>query len=232
MPSENKDPAPPVLSEGASIALGNVFTRLINQGTQETSSSKATGKRPRPPKNPVVLAESEEVRKNLDAEREERLKSREAKRARQLFETNALVIPDAATGATLEKELLVTATKGAVALFNAVSKAQRESQAKRTRSVNAGKRETVTKESFLSMIRSGVGKKVHGDERVKDELNEKEKQGEGAAWLRKDFLMGKSKALKDWDKEAASENSSSEESEQGGIGGTDSSEDDEANSDD
>lgn len=163
-----------------------------------------------------MLAESEEVHDSLVAEQEERRKSREVKRARQTFETNALVVPDAATAAALEKELLVTATKGAVALFNAVAKAQR---GRGGRAREGAKGEVVSKESFMSMMRAGVGKKVEvGEKKVGDEVSEDEgERGGGAEWLRTDYLTTKSKTLRDWDKEAAPEVSSSgEENEQVG----------------
>lgn len=214
MPSQNIDTPPVILSEGAGVALGNVFNRLVNP-----SQPKTTGKRPRSSKSPVVLAESEELHESLIAEQEERRKSREVKRARQTFETNALIVPDAATGAALEKELLVTATKGAVVLFNAVAKAQK---GRGGRAGKGGKGEMVSKDSFMSMMRAGVGKKAEaGERKAGDELSDgedEEEQGGGAKWLRNDYLTARSKTLRDWDKEVATEVNSSDEEESEQVG--------------
>lgn len=221
-------PAPVVLSEGAGVALGSVFNRLVKPKGGERGSKFSGKKRPRSEKGPVVLAESEEVQKNLAEEKKERNNYREAKKAKLKFENNALVIPDAATNAILEKELLTTATKGAVALFNAVSKAQKLSE-----EVSNGKTKKkgppVSRESFMDMMRAGVNNDKaaanggSGNDSSDDDAGQSNKPG--AKWLKNDFLTAGSKKLKDWDREAPPEeeiSSSDDESSDGEPGSDDS----------
>lgn len=211
------EPAPVVLSEGAGIALGSVFARLIKPRASERALT--LGKRPRSEKAPVMFIESEEVQESLAEEKEERRKFKEAKKAKQKFESNGLVIPDAATGAPLEKDLLKTATKGAVALFNAVSKAHKIAEEK-----PAGKKKKkgppISRENFMDIMKAGVNKesapKPQGVQQGNDSSDEEVKPVKsGAKWLQDDYLTAGSKKLRDWEKDA-SENameSSSDENE-------------------
>lgn len=211
--------APVVLSEGAGVALGSVFNRLIKPKGRERASKKTTGKRPRSEKTPIVLAESDEVQKSLAEDKQEQRKYKEAKKAKLKFENNALVIPDAATNAALEKELLATATKGAVALFNAVSKAQKLGEEKASGKAKK-KGPPVSRESFMDMMRAGVSKdgkpaddnEASGSE-PSDDGDGREANKRGAKWLKNDFLTAGSRKLKDWDREAppGEESSSSDD---------------------
>lgn len=169
--AEAKQVAPVVLSEGAARALSSVAGRLLR------------AKRPRP----TVLAQNVQVREEAVAALEERRRERENKRARLRFEGNAKVIPDAATDAVLERQLLATATRGAVALFNAVALAQRKARAAESVEKKS-KGKPVSKDSFMAMIQAGVA-----NEDVGQKIDDK------AAWLKDDFLSSKSKRLKDWD---------------------------------
>lgn len=200
--------APVVLSEGAGVALGSVFNRLVKPKASGRGSKKATGKRPRSENTPIVLAGSDEVQKSLEEDKKERQKYKEAKRAKLQFENNALVIPDAATNAALEKELLATATKGAVALFNAVSKAQKIGEEKASGKAKK-KGPPVSRESFMDMMRAGVNKdekptedKEASERAPSDDDDGQEAKKSGAKWLKNDFLTAGSRKLKDWDREA------------------------------
>lgn len=210
---------PVVLSEGAGIALGSVFSRLIKPTASERLE-KTRGKRPRSEKPSVVFAQSEEVQEDLAKEKEEKRKVREAKKAKTQFENNALVIPDAATGAALEKELLVTATKGAVALFNAVSKAQKIAEEKPTRKKRSGP--AVSRESFMDMMRAGVNKSVPSAERNAPESDSSDSDANagatGAKWLKEDFLTLRSKKLKDWDEDSSDGGDSSDDGDSSDAG--------------
>lgn len=190
--SEDDTPvaAPVVLSHGASTALNSAVSRLLKP---ERRDAAVRGKRPR---GAVVLAENEEVQNIAEEERAARLRDREAKRARLRFEANARVVPDAATNAARERDLLATATRGAVALFNAVAKAQRAAKAA---SADRKKGKPVSKASFMSMIRAGVAEQEKED----DAEAEGEVGGNAAAWLKDDFVTAKARKLKDWDREAA-----------------------------
>lgn len=195
-PREAADP-PIVLSEGAGRALSTVVGRLLkSDGNLEFGSdsrAKKSEKRPRAVAN-EILAGNEQVQKSQQDEKEEKRRDREAKRARLQFENNAKVIPDAATDAQLEKELLKTATKGAVALFNAVAKAQKVAKEDSHAKSKNAKGVPVSRQSFMSMIREGI---------KKDDLAQENDDGETtkkASWLKDDFLTEGSRKLKDWDR--------------------------------
>lgn len=204
----------PALSEGAAVALGNVLSRVIPSADSSIgkTSGKSTGKRPRPLSKgkeglkPVVLTENEETLKELAEDIEQRRRQKEHKRAKLRFQQNAHVIPDAATGVTLEKSLLTIATKGTVALFNAVAKAQKVR--KDDHMAEKQKGPPVSKKAFLDMMKAGVEK---SDELLasaeKSIRHESESEDDGAKhvhpqakWLQDDFLTNKAKHLKDWDR--------------------------------
>lgn len=230
--SEKASASSVILSEGAGLALGSVFSRVIKPRSGGDRSEKASGKRPR---STVVFAESEEVRESLVEKKEERRKFKEARKANLQFESNARVVPDAATDAALEKELLATATKGAVALFNAVAKAQKIAEDGGTADGKKGK--PVSRKAFMDMMKAGVNKNAMVAESEKaeqdseeDEDTEKKVIASGAKWLQDDFLTGGAKKLKDWDKKASDE-AVSESSEEEGVDDEDDSDDDSSDND-
>lgn len=216
--AEDRTPGPLVLSEGAGIALGTVFKRIVT--SKPSHKRKAIEKRPRPGKTPVVFADSEEVQKNLALKKKENKRLKEARKVKLQFESNGRIIPDAATGAALEKELIATATKGAVALFNAVSKAQKVSDNDGTKGDK--KKAPISKEAFMDMMVAGVNKTtlVPGSDAPPSHL-ERSSKDEGrikssAKWLEDDFMTTASRKLKDWDKKgnSASSESSSEDNDE------------------
>lgn len=197
--------APVVLSEGAAVALGSALSRFIVPPKGDSKRSKLSGKRPRADHKPVVLAENEQVQKELHEEREQKKRFKEQRLEKLKFENNSRVIPDAATGAALEKELLTTATKGAVALFNAVAKAQKAAEELAAKDKKKGP--PVSRESFMQLLKKGINKSSTLP-------NKPDKQDDGdsiagnidgpakstAKWLKDDFLTSGAKKLKDWDK--------------------------------
>ncbi|CAN8064012.1 unnamed protein product [Agarophyton chilense] len=213
------DENPSILSEGASVALGNVFKRLVGS-ERRNRATEPTKKRPKT----AILGQNEEVEKALAEQAEERKRLKRAKKAKIAFENNARVIPDASTGAAFEKELLATATKGAVALFNAVSKAQKSLEEKRDSKKNRKNGPPVTRERFMEMMKAGLKNKKLSSE--KDDLGNELDDGEDsdddpnavrtkASWLRDDYFTKGSKTLRDWDKgkggPAIDDNSDSDE---------------------
>ena len=134
---------------------------------------------------------------------------REARLAKLKFESNGRVVPDASTNAALEKQLVVTATKGAVALFNAVAKARKMAKIEEKEEKEVGrkrKKDALTKDSFLKLIRKGVKNEEEDEEEDEDEDEEEmEREEEGAVrkkarWLKDDYMTRGSTKLKDWDK--------------------------------
>ncbi|KAI0567065.1 Ribosomal RNA-processing protein [Gracilaria domingensis] len=209
---------PAILSKGASLALGNVFKRLVDSETRKRTAEQ-TRKRPKT----AILGQNEQVEKALAEQAEERKRLKKAKKERIAFENNARVIPDAATGAALEKEFLATATKGAVALFNAVSKAQKSLDEEEDVAKNKKKGPPVSRESFMEIMRASLKNSAPGAvkrDRRKDVDNEDEDKSEGdanvvrskASWLKDDYMTKGSSTLKDWDRRK-DEKASDEDSE-------------------
>lgn len=227
---QGEKPTPVVLSTGAGIALGNVFKRI---NKQRPARDKSTGKRPRPNSTSVVLAANEEVREVIRDQRREKKRLKEARKAKLQFESNARIIPDAATNAAMEKEFLMTATKGAVALFNAVSKAQKAAEEAANKPKKGGP--PISRDSFMNMMRAGVAKgesdsKIKPVENAPDSDKEDTAPKSKAKWLKDDFLTAKSKTLRDWDRDEEigyEDGSSGSEGMAGGGGSGDGEEDDE-----
>lgn len=215
-----------VISQGAAVALGHALSRVIpaNVSEPDRKSFKKKGKRPRSltdtkdPRRPVVLAENEDVLKAVSEEHEQKKRHKKHKKQKLLFEQNAHVIPDAATGAALEKSFLTIATKGTVALFNAVAKAQKVSNRRRT-VTEKQKGPPVTKKAFMDMMKANIEKSVamplpsankEGHQSNSDGDTQKQTRLK-AKWLKEDFLTSKAKKLKDWDRaEEEAESSDSE----------------------
>ncbi|KAL3790261.1 hypothetical protein ACHAWO_001336 [Cyclotella atomus] len=116
------------------------------------------------------------------------------------------------------------ATRGVVALFNAISKhraqvaaeaAAKEEEKKRIREEGGIKRKIVSqvessKHGFLDMIKSAAAndKDVKGDEKV-EKIERSGKKGVGWSALKDDFMMNSK--LKDWDKELSDDDDEEEE---------------------
>lgn len=121
-----------------------------------------------------------------------------------------MVVPDITTGATLERQLRKIATRGVVALFNAISKHQKESEkeeASKNAAAVAKKAKSGSKASFLELLKasttgaaaakgSGAGA---GVDVAADAIEEKQEGSGGWGVLRDDYMMG-AKANKDWDR--------------------------------
>lgn len=209
-------PAATVLSEGAGVALGNVLSRLIEPSVGEGQRRKTTGKRPRADRKPVVLADNEDVRDRLQREREDNKRLKLLRMEKMQFEKNARVIPNVTLNATLEKALLGTATKGAVALFNAVAKAQKAADELSAKEKKKGP--PVSRDNFMNMMKASVTKSmalpaVNPRKQVDDGLSADEgiPASASAKWLKDDFLTAGAEKLKQWDQEGGNADSSSED---------------------
>ena len=190
-----------IISEGAGVALTNVFSRLVKQ--KQDKSQPSERKRQRSERPHVVLTQSEEVQEKLSQQKEEKRRYKEAKRAKLEFERNGRVIPDASTGASHEKQLHTIALQGAVALFNAVSKAQKVTETNQNKKKKGA---PVSKESFMDMMKAGISanKPMLPTENSKEDSSsdeeEKAQVASGAKWLNENYLTAGSKKLKDWDR--------------------------------
>jgi Rrp15p len=199
-------PAPAPLSSGAGKALGSVLSRLLDD---KKDGGLGLNKRPRPDLG-LILAADEDVAQAAHDEVVERTKDRENKRAKLRFEACGRVIPDAATGAAREKALRETATRGIVALFNAVSKSQKAASAAdsavKTAADDAAARrakknkEPVSREGFMDMLRAGVNKPIPGGENA-EKATGGEDEPTGASWMKDNYMTKGARKMKDWNKE-------------------------------
>jgi hypothetical protein len=214
-------PAP--LSSGAGRALGTVLKRLLDSSKDANQGVHVSKKRPRGELG-LILAGDEDVAKAAADQQAETAKDRESRRVRLRFEGLGRVVPDAATGAVVEKELRETATRGVLALFNAVAKAQKATGIDAAPAVGASRKaEVVTRESFMEMIRAGVG-------RPSKEIAEEDVENkDGARWMRDDYMTEGARKLKYWSKEDVVNTDSPGEGEESA---SDADVDDESNEDD
>lgn len=180
------DAPPVVLSAGAAQALAAVAGRVLRTGC----------KRPRTARGLLTAAPdvAEEQARQAAANAEEK----QRRKARKLFDEMARIVPDAATDAAREKQLRATATRGAVALFNAVARAQR------------GADNPVQRDKFMNMLKSDGAT-----------------AGAGASWLKEDFLTSKARKQKNFDKVASDGEDDEEEEESEDEFGSDEEEDEE-----
>jgi Rrp15p len=186
-------PAP--LSSGAGRALGTVLKRLLDSSKDASNGIHVSRKRPRGELG-LILAGDEDVANAAAEEQAETAKDRESRRVRLRFEGLGRVVPDAATGAVAEKEMRETATRGVLALFNAVAKAQKAASTDSGQTPGAAKKaEVVTRESFMEMIRAGVERPSKG------EVEADRENKNGAKWMRDDYMTEGARKLKYWNRE-------------------------------
>lgn len=189
------------LSSGACRALGSVLARLLDDSRDGARAAGAAAKRPRRAGGPgLVLGGDEEVAEALEEEVAARAREREGKRERLRYEALARVVPDAATGGKEEKGMKETATKGVVALFNAVAKAQKggDGGGKGEGRGKAGRGEVVSKEGFMDLIREGIRKE--GGRGEKEEEEDGGEEGDAAEWMRDDYMTKAARKVRNFGK--------------------------------
>lgn len=126
---------------------------------------------------------------------------KEAKKKRKERRSNNLsVMEDLNTGSsslTIERErtLKRIATRGVVALFNAIATHQYESKKEDS---DSEEEDIKTKKGFIDKLKNKAVSKVS-----KKEEKEEKTVGEGSEWMKDDYMQ-KSK-LKDWDKDDSSD---------------------------
>jgi hypothetical protein len=203
---------PPPLSSGAGRALGTVLKRLLDPSKDANNGIASASKRPRGDLG-LILAADEDVAEAAAEEQAETAKDRENRRARLQFQGLGRVYPDAATNAPLEKNLRETATRGVLALFNAVAKAQKVADVGKSAPDGTKNKEAVTRESFMEMIRAGVAK----TSKTVDEGD----QGPhaGAKWMNDDYMTEGARKLKNWNKEEDADVDSEDDEEDSDVEG-------------
>jgi hypothetical protein len=122
-----------------------------------------------------------------------------------------------------ERSLRRVATRGVVALFNAITQNQ-HAAAEGGEKVSARDVKQLSKDNFLQMLATGANvgaNRVGGAAPAAGpSIAAKPVQGGASAWLRDDFMtMGRGKSIKDWerhDEEGGSDGDDDESSEGGG----------------
>jgi len=210
-------------SAGAGSAkdgMADMMSKILNQKTSKDV--------------PVLEKRTTTIMKSIDAERNERTELKKAQAAKSLIRTKQLSQPGH-SNPEKERSLRKLATKGVVALFNAVAEAQRvqrdldeevggsssftkkEEKAAALAKVDIKK---MSKSNFLDLLTGGeTGKKAAksapADEDEEDEDSDSDGQdpaGRGARWgaLRDDYIQEDEGVLRNWNK-----------SEGGAAGGSD-----------
>eukprot|EP00188_Purpureofilum_apyrenoidigerum_P004613 Plantae.Rhodophyta-Purpureofilum_apyrenoidigerum.ctg5331.p1 GENE.Plantae.Rhodophyta-Purpureofilum_apyrenoidigerum.ctg5331~~Plantae.Rhodophyta-Purpureofilum_apyrenoidigerum.ctg5331.p1 ORF type:complete len:220 (+),score=74.80 Plantae.Rhodophyta-Purpureofilum_apyrenoidigerum.ctg5331:330-989(+) len=158
-------------------------------------SSKKRKAKPNENDDGVELKGGRETRKRAEERKklkqaEEKASLRRAERMQKVEQ--ARVVPDAATDIEKERRLKKLATKGAVALFNAVAKYQKvhAETPNSTRTEKIKEAKTVGGDQFLEMLQRG-----------KEQPSDADVEENGSTWKAVDdtFIAVPSK-LKDWDK--------------------------------
>jgi hypothetical protein len=171
------------------------------------------------PSGPPILARRRNLEKKIDtakAEERESVAVSRAKRALAEQPHQKLRTPSSTSNAVREMELRKVATRGVVALFNAVRAAQREAdpergggrKAKRRKENTSDAHETggvaadLSRDSFLDILRRGTGAPAKKSERaVGGAAAAQREEGAGrASFLRDDFMLGKQRA-KDFERD-------------------------------
>ena len=125
-----------------------------------------------------------------------------------------------------ERELRRKATRGVVALFNAISqyqKGERDKEKEKAEGGGGGKKkdseegQRAKKSEFLGLIKSKATgaveeKKTKATEDEGEDEDEDEEQNKKSKWLRDDFMTKSTGKLKDWDKDSESDSGDSGES--------------------
>ncbi|XP_031559678.1 RRP15-like protein [Actinia tenebrosa] len=164
-----------------------------------------------PEEKPAVLTKYKKGNKRKSEKKEEiKQKKKRADQRHTMFEKDH-VVPDR-SNLTYDRELVHIATRGVVKLFNAVSKHQKDTEAKLKKATTEVKKskvmESMNKTAFLDLLKSNSDEK-QDKKKMETELNKgKNKQTEedkSSSWniLRDDFMMGAK--MKDWDKEDGNE---------------------------
>ena len=184
---------------------GIVFADALQKILKKPISSSVSGS--------VVLAKRKTPNmKMIEQELVEDRASKKAKETQKEKEKICMVLPSYKT-MNKEKELRKTATRGVVALFNAVKKAQDPV-------VGAGAgAEPVSKDKFFDMLKDGskeveaipkMGEAVHvGDKNNDSQDGSSTETRNKSSWLDDNFMMGTK--MKNWDQSDSGEDDSGNE---------------------
>lgn len=205
--------------------MADAFSRILSQRLPEACADA-----------PVLAKRKTKQMKEAEAERAEVKRLRLERIARRKVKEVGMHTPDH-RDIEYERSLRRVATRGVVALFNAIAQHQHTSAAEEG-SAAAGLQPAKTardikqlsKDNFLQMLKAPKGGAAAGSGASAEAQPVSSAAGSGgstatkgaSAWLRDDFMtMGRGKSIKDWDRHEEQGDSDDDEDE-GGDGGDES----------
>ncbi len=182
--------------------LADMMKKILNQNVPST-------------KQPVLAKRKTQLMKEIENQKGEKSRLQKLRKERKLKKEKQLVIPDVLS-MVYEKQLKKLATRGVVALFNAIAKAKKDSLAppeeddnkvsKASNGINKipskakPSLKQITQDNFLNLLSKNENNKQ--DNSVTNEsINEKSDK----SWsvLKDNFFVGNNMTLKDWDKDVS-----------------------------
>lgn len=210
------------LAGGKAASFAKAFAKVIGKPAAGTATAPpSTSKAAAVP----ILAKSKSLAERQAKDAQLVVKDREAKRARLEMKQRGRVQPkpkgqDPDADAT-EKELLKTATRGVVKLFNAVAKAQKQMRESQDMTGNRLKAAKASRSSFIDELKNrqsgGKVKDVKGRNGNEEDKDNDENGGKQPGWdvLKDGFAgLGGGSKMKDWDRKV-------EVDSDGGVGDVD-----------
>jgi Rrp15p len=184
---------------GLASAMSKILGTRIQQGTPSVILSKTTT-----PLQRMAKVEQEKAKEAKEKRRVNREKKLEALHVPLSVATTTHTLGSAGLVKELELERAHrrVATRGVVALFNAIAQHQKKNEGTvsvMAKSANKSEVKNLTKHGFLDMIKTAATEKC----RKADEAYSHKETTEKPKWnaLKDNFMMGSK--LKDWDKESS-----------------------------
>mmetsp|Transcript_21130 Transcript_21130/g.30549 ORF Transcript_21130/g.30549 Transcript_21130/m.30549 type:complete len:280 (-) Transcript_21130:81-920(-) len=203
---ENQDDSS--MTTGGMDGMADMMAKILHQ--------QVPGK-----KIPVLAKRKTAIMKELEEEFADRDRLKRLRAQRKLAREKHIVIPDVST-ADYERQLRKVATRGVVALFNAITKSKRQESEKQDEfSSNPTAKKSKTKDvmelsrsNFLSLLKADTTSNKNGGnqqsgetEDSRDDKTTTEAKSSSWAALKDDYLTDKKLALKDWDQDESDEES-------------------------
>lgn len=177
--------------------LADMMQKILNQNIPST-------------KQPVLAKRKTQLMKEIENQKGEKSRLQKLRKERKLRREKQLVIPHVLSMA-YEKQLKKLATRGVVALFNAIAKAKKDSLAPTEDDIKVSKASNnaskipskakpslkqITQDNFLQLLNKNDDNKI-------DNVITKEKSDKSWSVLTDNFFVGNNMTLKDWDKEVS-----------------------------
>lgn len=177
--------------------LADMMKKILNQNVPST-------------KQPVLAKRKTQLMKDIEIQKDEMARLQKQRKERKTRREKQMVIP-VVISMVYEKQLKKLATRGVVALFNAIAKAKKDSIAppdddNKVSKVSNGTSKIpskakpsikqITQDNFLQLLNK------NDNNRQDNTTNESIKDNSWCV-LKDDFFVGNNMTLKDWDKEVS-----------------------------